>query len=142
MLATFAIPTILDFAHGPGIHPGDSTDYYASANLPDAEFSFSGTAMQWAKVEGNHVHIDWPGGDDAQTGTFTLIVTATTSQPEQTATTTIYYEVEGDWQYTALMLVIPTLMIVAVIMFLVKPIRESIRWRGKGGDGDISSGLE
>lgn len=142
MLAAFAIPTIVDFAQGPGIHPGDSTDYYASANLPDAEFSFSGTAMQWGTVEGNHVHIDWPGGDDARTGTFTLIVTATTHQPEQTATTTIYYEVEGDWTYTALILVIPTLMIVAIIMFLVKPIRESIRWRGKGGDGDISSGLE
>jgi len=141
-LAAFAIPTILSFAHGPGIHPGDTTDYYASANLPDAEFTFSGTAMQYATVEGNHVHIQWPGGDDAKTGKFTLIVTAITHQPDQMVVKTITYDVEGDWQYTALLLAIPTLMIVSIIVFLIKPIRENFRRRGGGeGGGDISSGL-
>jgi len=141
-LAAFAIPTILSFAHGPGIHPGDTTDYYASANLPDAEFDFSGTAMTYAKDyhEGDtHIHIEWP--KDVK-GKFTLIVTATTSQPDQIVIKTIEYDVEGDWQYTALLLAIPTLMIVSIIVFLIKPIRENFRRRGGGeGGGDISSGL-
>lgn len=140
VLAAFAIPTILEFAYGPGPHPGDEQDYYATANLPDAAFSFSGSAMEYATVEGNHVHFVW---DDS--GTFELIVTATTHQPDQTAVKTISYDVKGDWQYTALLLVIPTLMIVAVMMYVIRPIRENIRTNrggGNGGDGDISGGVQ
>lgn len=139
VLAAFAIPTILQFAYGPGPHPGDEQDYYATANIPGATFEFSGSAMAYATVEGNHVHFKW-----TDSGHYDLIVTATTHQPDQTATKTVGYDINGDWQYTALFLVIPTLMIVAVMMFVIKPIRENIRMNrkgGSGGDGDISGGL-
>ena len=95
--------------------------------------------MAYGTVEGNHVHFVW--GDK---GEFDLIVTAYTHQPEQSAVKTVHYTVEGDWKYATLLLVIPTLMIIAVMMYLIKPIRESMRRGGGGGGdsgGDISSGL-
>lgn len=142
VLAAFAIPTIISFANGPGMHPGDTWDYDVSTNLP-ADIYVSGTQQQYATVTDHHIHIVWP--KEHSEGKYELIITAYTHQPEQSATKVINLEVVGAFEYKELILVIPTMMIIQVIVYLIKPIRSVLRGREYYDDGieqDISNELE
>lgn len=44
VLTAFAIPTIVDFARGPGIHPGDTWDYTVQTNIDGAVITIDGDA--------------------------------------------------------------------------------------------------
>lgn len=142
VLQAFAIPTIVDFSKGPGIHPGDSWDYTVQTNIDGAVITIEGDAQQYQTITGNYIKIVWPDGSE---GHHQLIIKAVTEKPHQEQIKLIEFDVGGSFEYEQLILVIPTLMIVAIIVYMVQPIRRSITYGGYQDDGieqDISNDMK
>ena len=122
------IPFLLDLTHEPDINQGSTVSYQPRTNL-DADFTYSGTLLDHSQYtidpETDEITITF-----TEEGTYTLIVTATSHNPYQTATQTIEYEV-GDYSeyhdYKPLLLLVPTMFLVAFMMLVLG--------RKSGGDG-------
>lgn len=144
LIQAFQIPVITDMQGKDGkIHYGDTYDRTFTTNLSDdeVEWYFSGDIpQQYYTVTGSHIHIQW-GKDtpesDFEYKTYTLHVTAYSHKPDQSQSETITFVLSPPSHYKQMILLIPTLLIMAVIVFVIRPLRNR-----DGGDygGDYGGG--
>lgn len=149
LIQAFQIPVITNMQENTGgIHFGDTYDRTFTSNLDDdeVEWQFTGTAVNYGFVTQvkNHVHIEWGKGmqeKDFQYGDYTLVAIAISHQPEQTAMETLTFTIVPPSQYKQMILLIPTLLIMAIIMFVIRPLRNRNKDYGGGdyGGGDYST---
>lgn len=136
VLTSVVIPMMLesrDVAEGDDYDVGAVFTYTPTANLDDAVFSFSGSAMDFLSVSEDGSTVS---GTLSESGEYVLVVTASTTQPTQTVTKTFTFTVGktgGNEQASALIVVIPTLIIVGLIVVIVRRF-------GISGDGAFSEG--
>lgn len=120
IVSAVLIPITLDLVGGGDDYykVGSEFSYTPVANLDDAEFTFSGSAMDVLTLSPDGTTVS---GTLDTVGSYTLVVTATTTQPTQTATQTITIRVgEGNYDeyhdYRPLLLLVPTMLIVAFMV--------------------------
>lgn len=129
IVSAVLIPITIDLVGGDETYfeVGSEFSYTPVTNLDDAEFTFSGSAMDVLTVSPDGTTIS--GTLDTE-GIYTLIVTATTTQPTQAATQTIPIRVgeHVDYHdYKPLLFLVPTMLLVAFMMLALG--------RKSGGDG-------
>lgn len=124
-----AIPILSDIGEDHSVDIGYHLDingeegavwtYTVTASLDDWEMSLGGSAAQFASVEDRTITVRF---DDP--GRYVLIITATSHQPEQTATQAIEFQVgestNGGIDASPLVLVIPTVLLVGLIAYIVR----------------------
>lgn len=136
VLTSVVIPMMLesrDAVEGDDYDVGAVFTYTPTANLDNAVFSFSGSAMDFLSVSEDGSTVS---GTLSESGEYVLVVTASTTQPTQTVTKTFTFTVGhtgGNEQASALIVVIPTLIIVGLIVVIVRRF-------GISGDGAFSEG--
>lgn len=131
------VPIVIDMAftddmQDSDMRVGQTFTYEPEVNIPGAIISVSGDAMDYGTFEDGVIEIDWE-----ETGTFTLIITATTAHPSQTATQTITFEI-SDKQTTdsVILLVVPTVLIIGLMLFALR----RVGGMGIDVDGDARIG--
>lgn len=135
ILTSVVIPMVMeskDAVKGDDFDIGAVFTYTPTTNYDDAEFSFSGSAMDYLTVSEDGRTVS---GTFSVSGEYELIITASTTQPTQTATQTFTFTVgvKGNEQASALIVVIPTLLIVGLIVGIVRSYSGS-------GNGAFSEG--
>ena len=142
IVGALLIPFLLDITEEPDIETGGTWGYTPTTNL-DADFTYSGTLLDHSQYT-----IDPETGGITVTfteeGTYTLTVTATSHNPYQTATQTISIEVGeyGEYHdYKPLLLLIPTMFIVAFMMLVLGRARGG-DYDGFGGDSGFGGGSD
>lgn len=139
IISMLLIPFLMELTHEPDINQGSTLSYQPRTNL-DADFTYSGTLLEHSQYtidpETDAITITF-----TQEGTFTLVVTATSHNPYQTATQTIEYEVGeyGEYHdYKPLLLLVPTMLFVSFMLIVLG--RRGGDSGGFGGDGGFSGG--
>ena len=122
IVASVLIPVVLDMARqndtgaGTDMRVGQTFVYVPELNIPGAVISVSGDAMDYGSFSDGEVKIKW---EDA--GTYTLVITAETYHPYQTATQTITFDVgEKESSDNIILLVVPTVMIVGLLVYALR----------------------
>lgn len=146
IVGALLIPFLLDITAEPDIEPGDTWSYTPTTNL-DVDISYSGSLLEHSQYvidpDTNGITVTF-----VDEGTYSLILTATTTAaPYQTATQTISIEV-GEYgkyhDYKPLLLLIPTMFIVAFMMLVLNRARrgddDGFGGLGFGGDGSDIAG--
>lgn len=147
VVSAVVIPIVLDLAFpddsGSNVpRVGEVFEYEPETNFDDAIISVSGSAMDYGTFRDGIVEIEWE-----ETGEYTLIVTATTSHPYQTASQTITFNVQEAVEQTQdnyILLVIPTVLIVGLLLYALRRVggmdTDAIGETRIGGDSDFFSG--
>lgn len=155
ILTSVAIPMIADsrdrVSGDDDFDVGSDFSYAPEVNIEGATFEFSGSAMDYLEVAEDGKSVS---GRLSEKGEFTLTITASTTQPIQTATQTITFSVgvKGDGDKSgagALMMVIPTMLIIGLILVVIRrfglnSVSEGAGFGGDGGgfaDPGISGGM-
>lgn len=118
IVGVLLIPFLLELTHEPDIQAGDTISYSPRTSI-DAEITYGGTLLDHSTyvLDGNKITIT-----TVDEGTFTLVVTATTHHPEQTAVQTITVEV-GEYSkyhdYKPMLLLVPTMLFVGFMLLLL-----------------------